>query len=49
MASRASTTRETVARVLSDLAKKGIVKREKDSLVICDVEALENMVDEVRG
>jgi CRP-like cAMP-binding protein len=49
MASRASTTRETVARVLSDLAKKGIVKREKDSLVICDVMALENLVDEVRG
>ncbi|MBT3914817.1 MAG: Crp/Fnr family transcriptional regulator [Rhodospirillaceae bacterium] len=49
MASRASTTRETVARVLSDLAKKGIVKREKDSLVICDVMALEDMVDEVRG
>jgi len=49
MASRASTTRETVARVLSDLAKKGIVKREKDSLIICDVTALEDMVDEVRG
>jgi CRP/FNR family transcriptional regulator, cyclic AMP receptor protein len=49
MASRASTTRETAARVLSDLAKKGIVKREKDSLVICDVLALENLVDEVRG
>jgi CRP/FNR family transcriptional regulator, cyclic AMP receptor protein len=49
MASRASTTRETVARVLSDLAKKGIVKREKDSLVICDILALENLVDEVRG
>jgi len=52
MASRASTTsttRETVARVLSDLSKKGIVKREKDSLVICDVMALENMMEEVRG
>lgn len=49
MASRASTTRETVARVLSDLTKKGIVKREKDSLVICDVSQLEDMVEEVRG
>ncbi len=49
MASRASTTRETLARVLSDLSKKGIVKREKDSLVICDVMALENMMEEVRG
>lgn len=49
MASRASTTRETVARVLSDLTKRGIVKREKSSLVICDIIALENLVDEVRG
>jgi len=49
MASRASTTRETVARVLSDLTKKGVVKREKDSLIICDVSRLEAMVEEVRG
>ena len=49
MASRASTTRETVARVLSDLSRKGIVKREKESLVICDVETLEEMVEDVRG
>ena len=49
MASRASTTRETVARVLSELAKKGIVKREKDSLIVCDVSVLEEMVEEVRG
>lgn len=49
MASRASTTRETVARVLSDLTKKGIVRPEKDSLVICDVETLEEMVEDVRG
>ena len=49
MASRASTTRETVARVLSDLSKKGIVKREKDSLVVCDISVLEELVEEVRG
>ena len=49
MASRASTTRETVARVLSDLSRKGIVKRERESLVICDVETLEEMVEDVRG
>jgi CRP/FNR family cyclic AMP-dependent transcriptional regulator len=49
MASRASTTRETVARVLSDLTKKGIVRPKKDSLVICDVETLEEMVEDVRG
>ncbi len=49
MASRASTTRETVARELSNLTKKGILKREKDSLVICDVETLGEMVEDVRG
>jgi CRP-like cAMP-binding protein len=49
IASRVSTTRETVARVLSDLTRKGIVKRTKDSLIIVDVERLEDMVEEVRG
>jgi len=49
IASRVSTTRETVARVLSDLTRKGIVKRTKDSLIIADVERLEDMVEEVRG
>jgi len=49
IASRASTTRETVARVISELTKKGIVKREKDSLIVCDFNRLEHLVDEVRG
>lgn len=49
MASRASTTRETVARVISDLTKKGVVKREKDFLLICDIATLESIVEEVRG
>ncbi len=49
IASRVSTTRETVARVLSDLSRAGIVKREKDALVIADVDALEEMVENVRG
>jgi CRP/FNR family transcriptional regulator, cyclic AMP receptor protein len=49
MASRASTTRETVARVFSDLTRQGIIKRERDALVITDYAALENLVDEVRG
>ena len=49
MASRASTTRETVARVVSELTKKGILKREKNALLVCDFERLENMVEEVRG
>ncbi|MDA1089896.1 MAG: Crp/Fnr family transcriptional regulator [Proteobacteria bacterium] len=49
IASRASTTRETVARVLNDLARRNVVERLKDSLVVLDVELLSNMVEEVRG
>jgi CRP-like cAMP-binding protein len=49
IASRVSTTRETVARVLNDLARKGIVERRKDSLVVQDVERLRQLVEEVRG
>ncbi len=49
IASRASTTRETVARVLSDLAKNGVVERRKKALVVLDVEQLSDMVEEVRG
>ncbi|WP_413205949.1 Crp/Fnr family transcriptional regulator [Rhodospirillum sp. A1_3_36] len=44
VASRVSTTRETVARVLNDLARKGIVKRERDALVVTDLGRLEVMV-----
>ena len=49
IASRASTTRETVARVLGDLARHGVVERQKDSLAIHDVEQLSEMVEQVRG
>ncbi len=49
MASRAGTTRETVARVLNDLARQGILKRDKDTLLISDMARLQEMVDEVRG
>lgn len=49
IASRVSTTRETVARVLSDLTRQGILERTRDSLVIRDVGRLEEMVEEVRG
>lgn len=45
MASRASTTRETVARVMSALTKNGFVRREKDALVVLDVAQLEEMVE----
>lgn len=49
VASRVSTTRETVARVLGDLTRQGIVLRTKDSLVIRDVARLVRMVEDVRG
>ncbi len=49
IASRVSTTRETVARVLNDLARRGIVERTKQALVIHDITSLETIVDEVRG
>jgi len=49
VASRVSTTRETVARVMNDLARKGILERQKTALFIKDLERLEDMVEEVRG
>jgi len=49
IAARVSTTRETVARVLSDLSRKGIVDRESDALVLRDVARLTKMVKEFRG
>ena len=49
LASRVSTTRETVARVLGDLTRQGIVLRTKDSLLVRDVARLVRMVEEVRG
>lgn len=49
IASRVSTTRETVARVLGDLSRTDLVKREDDRLIILDVEKLEDMVEQFRG
>ena len=49
IASRIGTTRETVARVLNDLARRGIVKRTKDALVVSDMARLQEMVEDVRG
>ncbi len=49
IASRVSTTRETVARVLSDLSKKGLVKRQGSQLHLHDVMRLQEMVEEFRG
>ena len=49
IASRVSTTRETVARVFSDLTKKKLIAREGPKLLVHDVERLEDMVEEFRG
>lgn len=49
IASRVSTTRETVARVISDLSRKSIVLRQDNSLRIPDVARLANMVEQFRG
>ncbi|MGB0748485.1 MAG: Crp/Fnr family transcriptional regulator [Magnetospiraceae bacterium] len=49
IASRVSTTRETVARELSNLARAGVLERQKDQLKINDLERLRDMVEEVRG
>ena len=49
IASRVSTTRETVARVFSDLTREKILQRDRDALVILDVERLTDIVQEVRG
>ncbi|MEI6558770.1 MAG: Crp/Fnr family transcriptional regulator [Rhodospirillaceae bacterium] len=49
IASRVSTTRETVARVLSDLARDGVVERGDSALLIRDLRALRRMVEDVRG
>lgn len=49
IASRVSTTRETVARVLSDLSRDGVLERRDSALVIRDLRRLHQMVDDVRG
>ncbi len=48
IASRVSTTRETVARVLSDLAKIGVVRRQGTALVVLDVQRLTEMVEQFK-
>lgn len=49
IASRVSTNRESVARELAELARKGLVERRRDALVILDVDRLAKMVDDVRA
>lgn len=48
IASRVSTTRETVARVLGELRKLGIVRRRKGALGICDLQRLTDFVEQVK-
>ena len=48
IAARVSTTRETVARVLSELAHRGLVRREHDMLLICDLRMLTRLTDRGR-
>lgn len=49
IASRVSTTRETVARVLSELAKDNLVIRDGRALVITDFQKMKDLVEQVRG
>ncbi|WP_259779830.1 Crp/Fnr family transcriptional regulator [Aestuariispira ectoiniformans] len=49
LASRVSTTRETVARVFGDLTKKGILERKGNKLIVTDVGRLQGMVEQFRG
>jgi len=49
IASRVSTTRETVARVMNDLARSDILKKKGHALIITDVQRLRDMVEGVRG
>jgi CRP-like cAMP-binding protein len=48
LASRVSTTRETVARVLSDLTKDGLIKRDRNALVVTDLQRLAALVGQIR-
>lgn len=49
IASRVSTTRETVARVLSELQHADLVRREHNALLVVDIGRLRDMVEEFRG
>ena len=48
IAARVSTTRETVARVLSELTHRGLLRRDHDSLMILDLEAFTQLVRRFR-
>lgn len=48
IAARVSTTRETVARALSELTHRGLLQRHQDSLIILDVKALTDLAHRFR-
>jgi CRP-like cAMP-binding protein len=49
IASRVSTTRETVARVFSELTRAGMLERGKSALVVLDLRRLAELVEDLRG
>lgn len=49
IATRVSTTRETVARVLGELSRDGLVIRKQDHLLVTDIGRLMDLVETVRG
>ena len=49
IANRATTTRETVARALSDFTRQGLIRRVGQDLEILDVFALENSIENFDG
>lgn len=49
IASRVSTTRETVARVFSELTKKEMLEKVKNTLVVKDLDRLQKMVEQFKG
>jgi len=49
LAARVGTTRETVARVLGDLARDGVLERRSGEMVIRDLARLRALVEEIRG
>ncbi len=46
IASRAGTSRETVARTLGELTRNGIIERREDGLLIPNLERLEDLVED---
>jgi CRP-like cAMP-binding protein len=48
IASRVSTTRETVARVFSELTRAGMLQRGKTALVVRDMDKLHELVEDLR-